>query len=143
MKRKLIWMLLFALCGSLVLTGCGSKTAENGEVPFSEPVVEEALTSLSQGDYTTYAGLFIKEGREQMTEEQFQQGYQLIKDLIGRYVSKTYQKVQQENGYMVAYYQAEFTKETGTVEVRAVFQEEDGEMKLAGFWLNSPKLRGE
>ena len=49
--------------------------------------------------------------------------------------------VKTENGYTVVYYKARFTEETSGVVVRAVFQEEDGEMKLAGFWLDSPGLR--
>ncbi len=158
MKKFLVFMLMITLCGLMVTGGCGSKTEETA-VPYTpdttmdetvEPdyagsIVEAALTSLSQGDHKTHASLFIEEGKNQMTEEIFRSGHEQVTNLIGTYInnSKTFGKIQEETGFLVAYYYAEFTEETIPVEVRAFFQEENGEMRLAGFWLNSPKLRGD
>jgi hypothetical protein len=59
---------------------------------------------------------------------------------IGTYVNKTFVEVKDESGYKVVYYQAQFTNEPSNVTVRAVFQEENSKMKLAGFWVDSPRL---
>ncbi len=135
-------------CISLVLTllftafsGCGTNTEPAEEPDYAVPVVESALKSISSGDYDRYVNLFNDEARSQLTEDAFRQANQLITGKIGTYVSKTFTSVKVENGYEVAYYDAKFTEEPGTVTVRAVFQEEDNEMKLAGFWLDSPGLR--
>jgi hypothetical protein len=157
MKKLLTFTVMLMLCGILVTGGCSSKS-EDAAVPYSPettidetvepdyagPIVEAALTSLCQGDRETHSSLFIEEGKNAMTEEIFRSGQEQITGRIGTYNNnKTFGKINEENGYLVAYYYAEFTEETVPVEVRAIFQEENGEMKLAGFWLNSPKLRGE
>jgi hypothetical protein len=103
--------------------------------------VESALESISRGDYPTYNGLFTEESHKQLPEAAFHQMQQAVIGIIGTYVDKTFVEVKDENGYKVAYYQAQFTDEPSGVTVRAVFQEENGKMKLAGFWLDSPKLR--
>jgi hypothetical protein len=126
---------------SALFHGCGTATELAEEPDYAVPVVESALKSISNGDYDTYVTLFIDEARSQLSEDVFRQAHQLITGKIGNYKSKTFSKVKVENGYKVAYYEAEFTEEPDIVTIRAVFDEEDDQMKLAGFWLDSPKLR--
>ena len=141
MKKHIIYLAILTFLALLLLAGCGTATEPAVEPEYASPVVESALQSMSRGDYTTYVKLFTEESQSQLTEAAFQQAHQLITGKIGTYVSKSFEKVQQESIYEVAYYQAQFTDEPAGVSVKAVFQEENGGMKLAGFWLDSPKLR--
>jgi hypothetical protein len=142
MKRVIFSLMAVILAAAVIVAGCGGGTAETAEEPdYAVPIVEAALKSLSGGDYETYLSLFIEEGQQALTEEAFTQGHQVITGKIGEYRSKTYVREAMESGYKVLYYEAEFSGETEKVTVKAVFQEEEGEMKLAGFWLDSPNLR--
>jgi hypothetical protein len=142
MKRVIFSLLAVILTASVIVAGCGGGTAGTAEEPnYAGPVVEAALKSLSGGDFETYAGLFTEASQPALTKEAFTEGHEVITGKIGEYVSKTYVEEKTESGYKVLYYEAEFTGEPETVTVRAIFQEDKGEMKLAGFWLDSPNLR--
>lgn len=75
-----------------------------------------------------------------MVEDDFVASSQAIKDAIGDYIDKECQETAVEGAYIVIYYTAHFTDEPDDVEVAVYFQEIDGEMYVAGCWLNSPKL---
>ena len=141
MKNLIFCVLLVSTLTTAAFTGCSTDTEPAEEPDYAVPVVESALKSISSGDYETYVSLFNEASRSQLTEPVFRQAHQLITGKIGNYVGKTFTEVKVENGYKVAYYKAQFTEESNVVIVRAVFEEEDGQMKLAGFWLDSPGLR--
>lgn len=141
MRNLISWILPVLVLTSAVFSGCGTGTETAEEPDYAVPVVESALQSISSGDYETYVDFFNEESQSQLTEAVFRQAHQLITGKIGSYVSKTFEKVKVENGYKVVYYKAEFTDEPDIVTVRAVFDEEGDRMKLAGFWLDSPRLR--
>lgn len=143
MKRVIFSLLVLILTVSVIVFGCGGTTETTGEPDYAVPIVETALKSLSGGDYETYVALFDTESQESLTEDIYTQSCEFITEKIGEYRSKTYVREAIEQGYTVLYYEAEFTGETEKVTVRAVFQEDKGEMKLAGFWLDSPNLRRE
>ncbi len=161
MKKILSLMLVLAMVmGCVVFIACSggeskptpstpapSSSSETPTPPaeepeYASPIVDSALQSLSNGDYTTHVNLFIEELQGQLTEATFQQAHQIITGRIGTYVNKSFERVQQEGIYEAVYYQSQFTDEPDAVRVKALFQGENGEMKLAGFWLDSPKLRG-
>ncbi len=142
MKRTIFSLPAVILITSVIFAGCGGGATETAEEPdYAGPVVESALESLSGGDFETYTSLFTEASQPALTEEAFTEGHEVITGKIGEYVSKTYVKDEMESGYNVLYYEAEFTGEPEKVAVRAIFQEDNGKMKLAGFWLDSPNLR--
>jgi hypothetical protein len=141
MKKTFFLILLILLSGSMVMGGCGDKEEEvSGEPEYAGSIVETAITSLCNGDFEKHRSVFTEETADLLSEEGFLEGYNFITGRIGTYISKTYDDTENENGYTVVYYDAEFTDETVPVQIRGVFENDGGEMKLAGFWLNSPKL---
>ena len=141
MLRGIIYLPFTLLFLAAITLGCGSQQIEVKEPEYANPIVETALRSISDGDYLTHAELFTPETRAQMPESVFRQGHELIMSKVGSYVDKEFFNVEEQGKYVIVFYQARFTEETNNVTVKAVFESVDGEMKLAGFWLDSPKLR--
>ncbi|MCX6011317.1 MAG: DUF3887 domain-containing protein [Chloroflexi bacterium] len=132
-----------AACGLLILLVVIAGLAACG--PMSEPdyasqIAESALQSLSDGDYATHAALYTPDAQATFSEAQFNAGCQEIKSLIGDYIDKEFQKAETQDSYTVVYYNANFSEELEGVIVSIYFEEIDGEMYIAGFDLDSPKL---
>jgi hypothetical protein len=133
-------------CGVLIMliTIAGvSACTTMPEPDYANQMTESALQSMSDGDYAEYIANFSPDARSSLAEADFDEATQLIKSLIGDYIDKEFWKTEKEDEYTVVYYKANFTEEPADVIITAYFTEIDGEMYIAGFWLNSPKLRGE
>ena len=132
------------MLGLVVLaSACAAKPEDDvAEVrAYADPITEETLLGLSEGDYAKYCEHFDPTMKEAVTEAVFNQTNSLIKAKIGDYVSKEFWKVEEQGIYTIVYYKAKYTKEPGNVVVKVVFQEIDGEMHVSGLWFDSPKLR--
>ena len=141
-KRAILCVFAVSLfVGAGILAACSSNSEHLQEPDYAGPTVESALRSLSDGDYSAYESLLTEASRSLLTEVAFQQVHQLITGKVGTYIDKSFVEVTDEGGYLTVYYEAKFTDETSDVSVKAVFREENGEIKLAGFHLDSPKLR--
>ena len=140
MRLRLI-VLALIITLAIVCSSCNTESETVQEPGYAGPIVEAALRSISDGDYTKHAELFAPETRAHMTESVFQQGHTVITSKIGHYMEKEFSEVQKDGKYTVVVYKVRFTEEPADVTVRAVFEEIDGEMMLAGFWLDSPRLR--
>jgi len=64
--------------------------------------------------------------------------------MIGDYIpgSKEFVKTIKENGFTSVAYNAEHTEEPAGVKVKIVIRKVNNDMKIAGSWFDSPKLRG-
>jgi hypothetical protein len=113
------------------------------EPDYANQMTESALQGMSDGDYAGYIENFSPDAQSSLAEADFDEASQLIKSLVGDYIDKEFWKTEEEDGYTVVYYKANFTEEPADVIITVYFTEVDGEMYIAGFWLNSPKLRGE
>jgi len=133
-------------CGVLIMlitiAGVSACTAMT-EPDYANQMTESALQSMSDGDYAEYIENFSLDAQSSVTEATFDEASQLIKSLIGDYIDKEFWKTEEEGEYTIVYYKANFTEEPADVTITVYFTEVDGEMYIAGFWLNSPKLRGE
>jgi hypothetical protein len=133
-----------AACGLLILTiaiaglaSCGSMA----EPDYADEMTESALQSMSACDYATHILLYTPDARLAVTEAQFNAGCSEIKNLIGDYIDKEFWKASTQNSYTVVDYKVNFSDEPDGVTATVYFEEIDGEMYIAGFWLDSPKLR--
>jgi hypothetical protein len=113
------------------------------EPDYANQMTESALQGMSDGDFTKYIENFSPAAQSSVTEADFDEATQLIKSLIGDYIDKEFWKTGEEDEYTIVYYKANFTEEPADVIITVYFTEVDGEMYIAGFWLNSPRLRGE
>lgn len=136
-RQRLIACLLLVALLTMAITACSPAM----EPEYAPSPTESTLQGMSDGDYAKYTEYFIPEIRTELSEAAFQEVSQLIKSKIGNYVDKVFWKVEVSSQYTVVYYKARFSQEPADVITKAVFQEIDGKMYIAGFWLDSPKLR--
>ena len=139
--RSILCRLLIPSLLLVPLTGCSSNQGGMADPSYAAPIVEAALTSISDGDYEKHIELFVSELHSKLPETEFNKAHSNITSVIGHYQDKKFVSVTDQSPYTVVIYQARFSEEPAGVTAKAIFQEVAGEMKLAGFWLDSPKLR--
>ena len=144
MSNKLVLIacgLLVLLASMIVVSACGPEPEpEYTEPEYAGPIAESILQATNEGDYATYSERFNEEMRSAATEAAFLEVNTILKAKIGEYVSKEFWKVEDEGGFTIVYYKANFTQEPEVI-VRVVFEEIAGEVYVAGLWFDSPKLR--
>ncbi len=133
-----------AACGLLILlvivaglAGCSSMA----EPDYASEITESALQSMSACDYAAHIALYTPDARAAVSEALFNTGCNQIKTIIGDYIDKEFWKAKTQNSYTVVDYKVNFSDEPDGVTVTVYFEEIEGEMYIAGFWLDSPKLR--
>ncbi|MGL5514933.1 MAG: DUF3887 domain-containing protein [Sporomusa sp.] len=103
-------------------------------------ITESMLSGLSQNDYEKFSEHFNGNMKANMSEAVFTTAQTAITEKIGGYISKEFVGREDKGQYSVMQYHAAFTFEQDVV-VTTVFTEENGKLLVAGFWLDSPKLR--
>ena len=139
--------LLVALIFVVSVSGCidqetvlsGEETAE--VLAYAEPVTENLLAGLNEGNYAAYSSDFSTEMKEAIDEAAFEQNREFIISRIGLYESRGDPVVTVAGDYIAVTYRAKFEREDGVV-LRFVFKEDDPAHQLHGLWFNSPMLRG-
>lgn len=140
MSRSIVKAACGLLILSIVIVGLsGCKAME--EPDYASEITESALVSMSACDYAAHIVLYTPDARMAVTEDQFNFGCSEIKNLIGDYSDKEFWKAEVQNSYVVVYYTSSYSDEPDGVTVTVYFEEIEGEMYIAGFWLDSPKLR--
>lgn len=126
-----IAVLVIALSAVPVLSACG-QVAE-----YSDPIAENLLVSMNNGDYASFSKDFDTSLLAEAPEDVFNDMRAAIMDQLGKYLvgSKDMTGVNIENGITTAVYQVDFEK-AEDFQVRFVYQEIGGEMKLVGFWFD-------
>lgn len=76
-----------------------------------------------------------------LNETEYKRTVLPIKQLIGDYKAKNFMSVGEEGQYTMVTYTAKFSQEPDDVIVRIILREDMGRVFVAGFWLDSPKLR--
>jgi hypothetical protein len=134
---------ILALIAVVLLAGCLNQNQVDIEQvrAYADPITETILVAMNEDDYTKYSEHFDATMKNELPEPVFHENNALIQSKIGAYVSKEYWKVESKNQYTIVYYKATFTQEPDDVIVKVVFQEIEGETKVSGLWLDSPKLR--
>jgi hypothetical protein len=133
-------------CGVLVMlitiagaSACAAET-ETAEPEYANQMTESALKSVSDGDYAKFTEYFSPAVKMLMTEVDFYEKCQQVKDAIGDYIDKEFWKTGTEEGYTNVYYKARFSEESEDVIVWVRFEEREGETYIYDFELSSPKL---
>jgi hypothetical protein len=132
-------------CGLLILlvviAGLAACSNRIPEPEYAGQMTENTAQGMSDGDYAAFTQYLIPEIKAALTEDDFNQVSQLIKSTIGDYIDKEFWKAQPSGEDTVVYYKARFTAEPDEVIISVLFTEIDGEIYIAGFTFDSPKLR--
>lgn len=141
MRAVRVPLLLTLVMAAMLLTGCSTGTAaSNNMLNSAHTITEEMLTGMNEADYAKFTRHFDLKMRDSMPETQFRATKDDIQSKIGKYISKEYTGSEKQQGYSVLLYRGKFS-ETDDVVIRMVFSEENGNLLVAGFWLDSPVLR--
>ena len=132
MKTRLLFTSL--ITASLLLTGlagCGSKTSTNPTeaaiLAYADPATETTLQGLSEDSLAKYIQYGNADFKAAVTQQILDQIYSQIKDQLGTYVSKSFLKTEEYQGYILVHYSVKFSK--SSVGVRMVF---DSDHLVAG-----------
>ncbi len=139
MPKRLVTTACFVLI-MLVAIAATPACAQKPEPDYAGPITESILLAANAGNYAAYSERFSDEMKSIATEAAFEEVNALIKAKIGDYVSKEFWKVETEDEYTIVSYKAKFTQEPEAT-VRVIFQTIEGEVYVAGLWVDSPKLR--
>ena len=141
---KWIITLMVIVTGAAVL-GCSQGTPITGDdqkkvLEYAEPVADNLLAGFNDGNYAVYARDFDEMMKNGLPENVFTQTRAMILGKIGKYKSRTLDKIVKKDQFIAVIYNAEFEKESG-VSVKVVFAKYADKNHVSGLWFNSPKLR--
>lgn len=106
----------------------------------SEVVAQDFFDNLSADDYQAAVVDFDAQMRDEMSPEQLGQLKGELSEKVGGLVNLGPAEIKTEKDNTIFEYHAEFEKEKDVL-IRLVIGKENGENKITGFWLDSPKLR--
>jgi hypothetical protein len=86
---------------------------------YADPATETTLQGLSEGDLAKYTQYGDADFKAAVTQEILDPVTAQVTSKIGTYVSKTYLRAEELDGYVVVHYEAQYTN--GKVAVRMVF----------------------
>lgn len=143
MKFCKILVSLAVLVNLVVLSGCSAQQPSPDEVKkFADPITENVLLAMNEDNYSRFSQDFDEQMKNALHETQYRNTIPAIKAKIGNFISKDLVSVENKDGYTVVTYKAKFSLEPVDVIVRSVFSDKNGRKYISGFWLDSPKLRG-
>lgn len=112
---------------------------------FAEPIIQDFCAGFTTDDYTNFAQTFSNYLSKPIPAENLAILFTNIGNKIGKYVPQTvsYKSIKKIKNIYIVSYTASFTEETEPVNITLNFEKVFNEFKLAGFSVDSPKLRNE
>ena len=141
--KKTAAVLAMLLMTGVVLTGCSVKALKESDVSFADGMVENVLVAETQRNYDLWAKDMDDTMLKAVPKDKFEA---LIIDpvqgKIGDYVagSKKFSAAVESKGNITVLYVAQYTNEE-QVKVTIIFEDVNGQKKISGEWVDSPKLR--
>jgi hypothetical protein len=133
MPRSIVKLACGVLIMLIAIAGVSACATETAEPDYANQITENILLAMNEGDYAQFSEHFDEAMKNSLPEATFQETVSQIREAIGDYVSKTFWKVQTEDGYTAVYYKAKFTLED-EVTVKVVFLETEGKVYVSGLW---------
>jgi hypothetical protein len=131
----------------IVFSGCSQGATASDPAPvlaWAEPMMENTLVALNEGDYVRFSQDFDPEVLVQdAAEKKFPTYRRIIQETLGNYNSKTFWRVVDYEDYHAVYYYAQFDKSTNPEEivVKMNFQESGDQRRIIVFSIESQLLR--
>ncbi|MGD2251052.1 MAG: DUF3887 domain-containing protein [Candidatus Methanofastidiosia archaeon] len=126
----------------IAFSGCIGQISEEEKeqwITIADPIAENILQTINTGDYQGHITDYSQEMIDATPPEAFTELRDLLLSTVGKYISKTPDKVERKGEYIRVSYTAKFEQENVTV--RVVFKEGDETYKVYGLWFDSPTLR--
>jgi uncharacterized protein YozE (UPF0346 family) len=110
---------------------------------YANPITESMLAALNNNDYAAFSKDLGQTAKNTITSSVFSQLYDQINATIGSYESVLFFGFAVQEPNTTVSYIAHYTNEPAGVSVTVVFQTVNSTHLVAGFTLDSPKLRGQ
>lgn len=138
---KFVCLLLAAVAG-LSLTGCAG--LKESDVSYAGPMLDNILACIQDKDLSGFSKDFDDTLKKDYTEDVFNSFVSLLEEKIGGYESKSFEAAalvtENDVTFTKVIYKAKYTKENGSVLITLVFDEVNGQKKVAGLFFSSPNL---
>jgi hypothetical protein len=141
MNVKKVYLLIVLLL-LITLSSTVAASGVDGEQLLDEAnlITDGVLTGLNENNYQLFSENFNQQMKQELSKAQFDALNVTVKTKIGDYISKQFVGVDKKDQYKILTYFATYTQEPQVL-VRTVVVEENSKLAVAGFWLDSPKLR--
>lgn len=129
----------------LSTAGCASGLiSDDDPQKIADPMTENILVAMNDDNYSHFSQDFDEQMKHGLDETNYRNTIPAIKAKIGNYLvgTKQFVSAEKKDQATVVTYKAKFSQEPGDVIVRTVFSDVNGKKYISGFWLDSPKLRG-
>lgn len=125
------------------MLGCvGQQQSLDDIKSAADQLTENILVAMNESDYSRFSRDFDDQMRANLDDAKYKETMPAITAKIGKYLSKEFIGLEKKEQYTIVVYRAKFSLEPDVVTVRSVVGDKDGKKVISGFWLDSPKLRG-
>ena len=127
---SLLVILLIIIGGSIACTSSSSPAYDESTVrDYADPATETTLQGLSESNLAKYTQNANLEFKAAVTQEILDKTATQIYSQLGDYVSKEFLRIEEQEGYFIVHYKAQYTE--GEVGIKMVF---DKDHLVAGQW---------
>ncbi len=141
MMIRTFFVFILVMLGVL-MSGCTFEEGLSDEeiLRYADPIANNALQAINENDYKNFSADFDLTMKKAMPEDMFYQINSEILDKLGNYTRRGEGKVIHKDDHIHVIYHPVFEKEPEDAVFRLIFKEEEGQTRLVGIWLDSPKL---
>ena len=127
---SLLVILLTILGGTIACKSSPSSTVDESAIrAYADPAAEMTLQGMSENNLAKYTEYGNSEFKAAVTQEMLDEAAPQMNSQLGTYVSKEFLKTEEQDGYTIVHYKANYSK--GEVGIRMVF---DKNHLVAGQW---------
>ncbi len=127
---SLLVILLTIVCSAIACKSSPSSTPDESAIrAYADLATETTLQGLSENDLAKYTQNANFEFKAAVTQEIIDKTANQINSQLGNYVSKEFLRIEEQDGYIIVHYKAQYSK--GEVGIRMVF---DKDHLVAGQW---------
>jgi hypothetical protein len=127
--------------GTYLYVTSQSQVDEMSVLVFSDPMTENILNSLESENYTAFLRDMDPTMKGAYIKSEFTKLHDLLHEKVGHYGTKIFLKAERSGDFIVAYYNAVYSKEPTGVTVKVVFSvNTGGPTFVSGLWFSSPQL---
>lgn len=143
MKKLILLLTALLLCGSPACLAASPQQEiwgyEQEIRKIADPLTENIMLMLNAESYGGFSADFDAKMKAAITESAFKALGADIKEKYGDYAAKDFINIELQGGYVIINYKGYFFKTSEPMLIRVVLQQEKGETKVGGFWINKLK----
>jgi Protein of unknown function (DUF3887) len=135
MKKTFVGILVLMAWLLALPAGAASVGSDDRQVKaVAEPILNNLLTGLNQGNYAQYSRDFDEAMREAISEKKFQQVREDLIEKLGKFKSKKYLGFLNQQNYTAVLWKGAFDATKNDVLIKLVLAKRQDKVVVAGLW---------